>query len=58
MKYTRTKARSLIRLGKKTLVISVPQEFVDRHNLKAKDKIGIVYDDVLLICTPQEQKEK
>ena len=59
MKQTKVKSRSLIRLGNRnTLVVSIPKAFIDKHGLKAKDKIGVVYDDVLLICTPQMPKEK
>jgi len=52
MKNTKSKARKLIPIGG-SVGITVPKPFLEKNSLKKGDQVGVVFNDVLLICVPR-----
>jgi len=55
---TKTKRRKLIKFGREQLIITLPQEFVHKAGLKKGDVVGVTYDSILVIVTPNLLKEE
>lgn len=55
---TKTKKRKVIRFGQGAMVITLPKEFTDKAQIRVGDVVGVVYDSILVIVTPQKLKEK
>jgi len=53
----KTKSRKLIKLGE-ALVMTIPKDFWQKAGLKPGDRVGVVYDSVIIIATPQKPKEE
>ncbi|MFH7880417.1 MAG: hypothetical protein QXI09_00180 [Candidatus Aenigmatarchaeota archaeon] len=52
--------RSVLELGsqKKSLAITLPQAWAKFWDIKKKQKLNILYDDVLIVFPPNYQKEE
>jgi len=55
---TTTKRRKVIRFGRDCMVITLPKEFTDKSGIKPGDVVGVTYDSVLVIVTPEKPKEE
>ena len=57
MNETKTKTRRVIKAGQ-GLVITLPVDFCRKANIKKGDVVGLTYDSILVVITPQLPKEK
>lgn len=53
----KTKTRKIFKLGK-SVCMTIPKDFCDKTGLKPGDRVGVVYDSVIIIATPQKLEEK
>jgi len=53
----KTKSPKIFRLGK-SLAMCIPKDFCDRTQLKAGDRLGVIYDTVIIIGIPQQPKKE
>jgi antitoxin component of MazEF toxin-antitoxin module len=53
---TKAKTRSVIKSGG-SLIIQLPTDFCRKAGIKKGDKIGLVYDSILIIAIPRQCSE-
>ncbi|GAH57287.1 unnamed protein product [marine sediment metagenome] len=55
---TTTRRRKVIRFGRDSMGVTLPKEFTDKAQIRVGDVVGVTYDSVLVIVTPEKKPKE
>jgi len=55
---TKTRRRKVIKFGQDAMVVTLPKEFTDKAGIRVGDVVGVTYDSVLVIVTPEKKPKE